>query len=80
MTFTINSCLQELLDADEVAKAFNLLEISSLRKEEQIALKKQIHRKAVFIHLANFNFEAAENSIQESNFDLREVSYCAALN
>lgn len=54
-------------------KAFNLIQASGLRKDDQNILRKHAHLKAVFIHLANSDFESARNSIEESDIDLREV-------
>ena len=67
--------LQALLAADEIEKAFNLIEVSHLKEDQEQVLLKRVHQKAVFIHIANLNLHAAADSVQQSGLDLREVRF-----
>jgi hypothetical protein len=62
-----------LLSSDKIDQAFSLLDMSQLKPERKEYLFRRIHRKAVFLRMAELDLASCKQSILFSNIDIREV-------
>jgi hypothetical protein len=70
---TIIHLVQALLSSDKIDQAFSLLDMSQLKPERKEYLFRRIHRKAVFLRMAELDLASCKQSILFSNIDIREV-------